>query len=43
MNTFDYDVVCRGNRWHCPSLKLYGYASEEALYVAMDKLLKRRK
>ena len=41
-NTWDYDIECRANRWNCPALRLFGFRSEDALYRAMQRQLKRR-
>lgn len=43
MNTYDFDVECKGNRWNCPSLRLFGFRSEEALYKAIQRKLRKGK
>lgn len=43
MNTWDYDIEHRANGWCCPALRLFGFRSEEALYKAIQRKLRKGK
>lgn len=37
-----YDIYYHGISYQCPSLRLYGYATDLALYRAINRVIKRK-